>query len=68
MVWQYDGCATDSFFGEMRGEQQVLENGNVLTYEPQGGWALEVTHDPNPQIVWNTSTCSIWTTAANGLA
>ena len=52
MVWQYDGCATQPFFGETRGEQEVLENGNVLTYEPQGGRVLEVTHDANPQIVW----------------
>lgn len=52
IVWQYDGCATQPFFGETRGEQEVLENGNVLTYEPQGGRVLEVTHGANPQIVW----------------
>ena len=52
VVWQYDGCGTRPFFGETRGEQEVLANGNVLTFEPQGGRVLEITHEAKPEIVW----------------
>jgi Arylsulfotransferase (ASST) len=52
VVWQYDGCGTHPFFGETRGEQEVLSNGNALTFEPQGGRILEVTREAKPEIVW----------------
>ena len=32
---------------------QLLPNGNLLTVEPLGGRALEVTRDPEPKLVWD---------------
>ncbi|MFO1074465.1 MAG: arylsulfotransferase family protein [Geminicoccaceae bacterium] len=51
-VWQYDGCRDGGLNSFVRGMQQVLDNGNVLLAEPLGGRALEVTHDPEPKLVW----------------
>lgn len=52
VVWRYDGCAGKPFFAETRGEQAVLSNGNVLTFEPHAGRVFEVTHEPEPRLVW----------------
>ena len=52
IVWRYEGCGGKPFFAETRGEQQVLENGNVLTFDVQGGRVFEVTPDQKPEIVW----------------
>ena len=51
-VWQYDGCGEKPFFSATRGVQQQLANGNILTVEPHAGRVLEVTHEPQPRLVW----------------
>ena len=53
VVWQYDGCRDGGLRSITRGVQEVLPNGNVLTVEPLGGRALEVTRDPEPKLVWD---------------
>lgn len=52
IVWRYDGCGGKPFMAETRGEQTVLGNGNVLTFDTQGGRVFEVTHSERPEIVW----------------
>ena len=52
IVWQYDGCGDAPFFTFGRGEQQLLPGGTVLIAESEGGRILEVTHEPEPRIVW----------------
>ena len=52
VAWAYDGCDGPAFDSERRGTQQVLENGNVLIVESLRGRVLEVTHEPEPKIVW----------------
>lgn len=52
IVWAYTGCAGDPFYSKTRGEQALLDNGNVLTFEPHGGRIMEVTREAEPRLVW----------------
>ena len=52
VTWRYDGCEGPDFDSERRGTQEALENGNVLIVESLRGRVLEVTHDPQPKLVW----------------
>jgi hypothetical protein len=52
IVWQYDGCGGTPFYSQVRGEQQLLPNGNLLILEATRGRVLEVTREAQPRIVW----------------
>jgi hypothetical protein len=51
-AWQYGACRDGGMSSNTRGMQAVLPNGNVLTVDAQHGRVLEVTHDPEPELVW----------------
>jgi hypothetical protein len=46
----YQGNDEDIFFSSQMGKQQLLENGNILIADPDGGRAFEV--DSDGEIVW----------------
>lgn len=48
--WSYTGDDAAPFFSASRGKLQLIENGNVLFVEPDGGRMVEVTRDK--EIVW----------------
>lgn len=50
IVWEYRGTRTQPFFSEVRGSQQLLENGNILITEPEQGRILEINRSGN--LVW----------------
>jgi hypothetical protein len=50
IVWSYEEDPPESFFSDLRGSSQRLENGNTLICDSQRGRAFEVTNDGT--IVW----------------
>lgn len=50
IVWEYKGDPLESFFSELRGGIQRLENGNTLICESERGRVFEVTREG--EIVW----------------
>jgi hypothetical protein len=51
IVWSYVGSVTRPFYTSSNGKQQLLENGNVLVTEAEGGRIFEVSKDGS-DIVW----------------
>lgn len=51
IVWSYNGSVERPFYTSTNGKQQVLENGNVLIVETEGGRVFEVSKKGN-DIVW----------------
>jgi len=45
IVWEYRGDPPESFFSELRGSVQRLDNGNTLICESERGHAFEVTKE-----------------------
>jgi hypothetical protein len=54
IVWKYEGGVAphDQFESSKGGNVQLLPNGNVLISHSWQGRAFEVTHEPEPRIVW----------------
>lgn len=52
IVWCYEGSAGRPFYTKIRGKQERLANGNILVVEAGGGRVFEVTHEPEPELVW----------------
>lgn len=50
IVWSYQGDPPASFYSELRGSAQRLENGNTLVCESDRGHVLEVTREG--EVVW----------------
>ena len=52
IVWSYQGTKEEPFYTEIRGNQQLLPNGNVLVVEAQRGRVFEVARGSPNRIVW----------------
>jgi hypothetical protein len=52
IIWKYDGCQDGGFRSVDRGMQDVLGNGNIITVDAHEGLVREVTHEPEPKLVW----------------
>ena len=50
IVWEYRGSPPESFYSQLRGSNQRLENGNTLICEADRGHVFEVT--PEGEKVW----------------
>lgn len=50
VVWKYEGKPPESFYSELRGSAQRLENGNTLVCEADRGHVIEVS--PDGEILW----------------
>lgn len=53
VIWQYAGTPEDNFYEQIRGMQQVLPNGNVMTIEPEEGRIFEINRALGNKIVWD---------------
>ena len=52
IVPRYDGCGSGNLYSGVRGEQQLLPNGNVLIVEANAGRLLEIAGGSTPRVVW----------------
>ena len=50
ILWQYEGDPPETFFSDVRGSAQALQNGNVLVTESMRGRVFEVTRAGD--VVW----------------
>ena len=52
IVWSYQGTEEEPFYTDIRGQQQLLPNGNLLVVEAQRGRVFELAREPASRIVW----------------
>jgi hypothetical protein len=52
VVWSYEGRGEQAFYGESRGEQELLPNGNILIADSHHGRVFEIASRAGNRTVW----------------